>query len=69
MKKRDLVEEKGVHEAAGWRGRTERVKLPTVLPCDSAGLLCVCRREENKREMPWMERWINRKTEGESLMK
>lgn len=30
--------------------RAERVKLPTVLPCDSAGLLCVCGGERTREE-------------------
>lgn len=30
--------------------RTEGVKLPTVLLCDCAGLLCVCGGRERRRE-------------------
>lgn len=31
-------------------GEQKRVKLPTVLLCDSAGLLCVCGGRRNERE-------------------
>lgn len=39
------------------------MKLPTVLPCDSAGLLCVCRGRRNE-----MDRWINSNVERESMI-
>lgn len=46
------MEEKGVHEVVRRsEGEQKRVKLPTVLLCDSAGLLCVCGgRMRNERE-------------------